>query len=153
MSWASERLDGLKAGTIELLPVVKTLQLGGLDDWRPGWVRKVWHPKPELLQGDGTMFGGYLAALGDQMLGFAAMSVLPATHAFKTIGLSLQFFRVSRNEPVAIEARVVAQSSQLVSVEAEFRDPRGELLAKAAAQQMLVPIPRQQLARRSEDAT
>jgi acyl-coenzyme A thioesterase PaaI-like protein len=65
MSWASERLAALKAGTVELMPVVKTLQLGGLHDWASGWVRKVWEPRPELLQSDGTMFGGYLAALAD----------------------------------------------------------------------------------------
>ncbi len=141
MSWASERLNALKAGTVELMPVVQTLQLGGLDDWGAGWVRKTWNPKPELLQSDGTMFGGYLAALADQSLAFAAMSVLPEGHFFKTVGLNIQFFRLSRNERITIDARVVAQSRQLISVKAEFRNPGGELLAKASAQQMLMPIP------------
>ena len=143
MSWASERLDALKSGTVELMPVVKTLQLGGLTDWGPGWVRKVWEPKPELLQSDGTMFGGYLAALADQALAFAAMSVLPETHVFRTVGLIVQYFRPSRNERITIEARVVAQSRQLISTEAEFRNPSGDLLAKATAQQVLMPIPGQ----------
>jgi len=40
-------------------------------------------------------------------------------------------------------ARVVAQSRQLISVEAEFRNPAGNLLAKATAQQVLVEIPKQ----------
>jgi uncharacterized protein (TIGR00369 family) len=143
MGWASERLDALKAGTVELMPVVKTLRLGALDDWGPGWVRKVWEPMPELLQSDGTMFGGYLAALADQTLAFAAMSVLPEDQFFKTVALNVQFFRGSRNEPIRIEARVVAQSRQLIAVEAEFRNPKGDLLAKAAAQQVLMPIPAQ----------
>ena len=142
MSWASDRLDGLKAGTVGLMPVVETLGLGGLDDWGPGWVRKTWDPKPELLQSDGTMFGGYLAALADQVLAFAAMSVLPEDQVFRTIGLTVQFFRGSRNERVAIDARVVAQSRQLIAVEADFRNPGGDLLAKATAQQMVVPIPK-----------
>jgi len=143
MSWASERLDALKAGTVELMPVVKTLQLGGLEDWGSGWVRKVWKPMPELLQSDGTMFGGYLAALADQALAFAAMSVLPENHVFRTVGLNVQFFRASRNEQITIDARVVAQSRQLISTEAEFRNPSGDLLAKATAQQVLMPIPGQ----------
>ena len=150
MSWASERLDGLKAGTVELMPVVKTLRLGGLDDWGSGWVRKVWDPTPEVLQSDGTMFGGYLAALADQVLAFAAMSVLPEDHFFRTIGLNVQFFRTSRNEQITIDARVVAQSRQLIAVEAEFRNPGGEFLAKATAQQMLVPIPKQPDAKRQD---
>jgi uncharacterized protein (TIGR00369 family) len=141
MSWGSERLDALKAGTAELMPVVKTLQLGGVDDWGPGWVRKVWQPKPELLQSDGTMFGGYLAALADQILAFATMSVLPENHAFRTVGLNVQFFRPSRNEAITIDARVVAQSRQMISAEAEFRNSSGDLLAKATAQQVLIPIP------------
>jgi uncharacterized protein (TIGR00369 family) len=143
MSWASERLDALKAETVELMPVVKTLWLGGLNDWRPGWIRKVWEPMPELLQSDGTMFGGYLAALADLALAFAAMSVLPEHHGLKTVGLSVQFCRISRNEQITIDARVVAQSRQLISVEAEFCNPNGDLLAKATAQQVLVPIPKE----------
>ena len=143
MSWASERLDALKAGTVELMPVVKTLSLGTLDDWGSGWVRKVWEPMPELLQSDGTMFGGYLAALADQVLGFAAMSVLPDDTVFKTVALNVQFFRGSKNEQIRIEAHVVAQSRLLITAEAEFRNPSGDLLAKATAQQVLVAIPRQ----------
>ena len=143
MTWASERLDALKAGTVELMPVVKTLQLGALEDWGVGWARKVWQPKPELLQSDGTMFGGYLAALADQALAFATMSVLPENYFFKTVGLNVQFFRASRNEQITIDARVVAQSTQLVNVEAEFRNPSGDLVAKATSQQMLMPIPAQ----------
>ncbi len=53
MGWATEHLDALKAGTVELQPVVKTLRLGGLEDWGSGWARKVWKPSPELLQDDG----------------------------------------------------------------------------------------------------
>jgi uncharacterized protein (TIGR00369 family) len=141
MSWARERLEALKAGTVALMPVVQTLRLGGLEDWGPGWARKVWEPIPELLQSDGTMFGGYLAALADQALAFAAMSVLPEDHAFKTVGLNVQFFRLSRNERLTIEARVVAQSKQVITAEADFRNPSGDLIAKATAQQVLFPIP------------
>jgi len=142
MSWARERLDALKAGTVELMPVVKTLRLGALEDWGPGWVRKVWEPTAEVLQSDGTMFGGYLAALADQVLAFAVMSVLPDDHFFKTVALNVQFFRGSKNETLTIDARVVAQSRQLIAAEAEFRNPTGELIAKAAVQQMILPIPK-----------
>jgi len=141
MGWATDRLDALKAGTADLMPVVKTLRLGGLEDWQPGWVRKVWEPTPELLQSDGTMFGGYLAALADQALAFAAMSVLADDLMFRTIGLNLQYFQTSRNERITIDARVVAQSRQMINVEAEFRNPSGDLVAKATAQQVLMPIP------------
>ncbi len=76
------------------MPVVKTLRLGGLDDWAPGWVRKVWEPMPDLLQSDGTMFGGYLAALADQTLAFATMSVLADDLMIAIIRSNHAFMRI-----------------------------------------------------------
>lgn len=75
------------------------------------------------------------------------MSVLPEDHFLKTAGLNIQFFRISRNEQITIEARVIAQSRQIISVEAEFRNPNDDLLAKASAQQMLMLIPKNREAR------
>lgn len=141
MSWATDRLEQLKDGTIELVPVAKTLQLGGLDDWSPGRVVKRWLPREALLNVDGSMFGGYIAALADQMSAFAAMSVLPEGVAYRTVNLAVQFFKVGRNHPLDIEARVTAQSRNLISVEADFRRDDGVLLARASAQQVIVPLP------------
>lgn len=140
MTWATERLDSLKDGTAEPPPVVKTLRLGQLDDWGQGWAKKCWKPVPNILQSDGTMFGGYIAALADQMLAFAALSVVPEGYAFRTTNLSVQFFRIARGEEITIEARVVAQSRQLISVEAEFHSLAGKLFAKATAQQVIMPL-------------
>jgi uncharacterized protein (TIGR00369 family) len=139
MTWGTDRLDALIAGGADLPPVVTTLSLGVVEAWGPGWARKHWEPRPELLNGDGSMFGGYLAALADQALTFAAMTVVPDTAYFRTTQLQLQFFRVGRAHPLDIEARVLAQTKQLISVEADFRRPDGELIAKASAQQVLTP--------------
>jgi hypothetical protein len=45
MTWATDRLDLLKARAVTPPPVVETLRLGLLDDWGPGWARKVWTPE------------------------------------------------------------------------------------------------------------
>lgn len=139
MTWGTDRLDALIAGGVDLPPVVTTLKLGVVEAWGPGWARKHWEPRPELLSGDGSMFGGYLAALADQVLAFAAMTVVPETAHFRTTQLQMQFFRVGRAHSLDIEARVLAQTKQLISVEADFRRPDGELIAKASAQQVLTP--------------
>lgn len=141
MSWATERLAELKAGGAEVPPIVSTLRLGTLDDWGEGWVRKSWSPAPELATADGSLFGGYLAALADQVLTFAAMTVAPDEAHFRTLNLQLNFVRVGRNHPLAIEARVVARTRQLVTVRAEFRRDDGELIAEATAQQLLMAKP------------
>jgi uncharacterized protein (TIGR00369 family) len=140
MTWATDRLIALKAGAADLPPVVHTLKLGTLDDWGPGWIRKRWTASPEIMNGDGSMFGGYIAALADQILTFAAMTVLPDNCAHRTTNLSVHFLKLTRGEPLSIEARVIAQSKQVITVEADFRTETGTLIAKATAQQVITPL-------------
>lgn len=141
MSWATDRLEALKAGTADVPAVVERLGLGLLDEWGKGWVKKSWWPTPGLTNGDGTMFGGYIAALADQALAFAAMSVVPDGSAFRTVNLSVQFYRIVREEPITIEARVVSRSRQMIAVEAEFRTSGDKFAAKATAQQIVTEMP------------
>jgi uncharacterized protein (TIGR00369 family) len=140
MTWATERLDAIMANTIDVPPVVKTLQLGLLDDWSEGRAVKRWEPSPDVLNGDGSLFGGYIAALADQMLAFAAMTVVADTSAFRTINLNVQFYKVGRAHPLLIEAHVVTHTKSLISVEANFLREDGELIARASAQQMVIPF-------------
>lgn len=141
MTWATDRLAALKAGATDLPPVVRTLKLGTLDDWGEGWAKKRWTAAPEILNGDGSMFGGYVAALADQAVTFAAMTVIPGHCAFRTANLSIQFLKLTRGEPLIIEARVIAQSKQVITVEADFLRENGDLIAKATAQQIVTPFP------------
>lgn len=141
MTWATERLDALTRGEAEAPPVVKTLRLGLLSAWGEGWVRKRWEPVPEVMNGDGSMFGGYVAALADQMLAFAAMTVIDEPSAFRTTDLQVRFFRLGRAHPLLIEGRVVSRSRALIHVEIEFRREDGELIAKATGQQFVTPFP------------
>lgn len=140
MTWATDRLDALKAGLGAPPPIVRTLRLGLIDDWGEGWVRKTWSPHPDLATADGSLFGGYLAAQADQVLAFAAMTVVPDDRLFRTLNLQMNFLRVGRAHPLAIEARVVARTRQLVTVRAEFRRDDGALIAEASAQQMLLSL-------------
>ena len=136
-TWATDRLDALIAGATPPL-VVSKLELGTLDAWGEGWVRKRWNAKPELMNADGSMFGGYLAALGDQMLAFAVMTVLPADNLFRTANLAVSFYKVGRGD-MDIEAKVISKTRQMITVRATFTSPEGVLLAEATAQQFLMP--------------
>ena len=138
MTWATERLDALKAGTATPPPIVETLKLGLIDDWGEGWVRKSWRPTPELATADGSLFGGYLAALADQVLAFAAMTVVPHDRLYRTVNLQINFLKLARDGPLAIEARVVAKTRWLITVRAEFRREDGALIADATAQQIVL---------------
>jgi len=142
MTWATDRLEALRLGTAAAPPVVETLRLGTFDAWGEGWIRKRWEPAPELLNGDGTMFGGYLAALADQALAFAAMTVVPADAAFRTTNLQLNFVRIGRAEPLLIDARVAAATRQMITCRADIRRADGELVSEASAQQLVVALAR-----------
>lgn len=138
MTWATDRLDAVKAGTATPPPIVQTLKLGLIDDWGEGWVRKSWSPSADLATADGSLFGGYLAALADQVLAFAAMTVVPHDRLYRTVNLQMNFLKVGRSHPLVIEARIVAQTRQLITARAEFRRDDGVLIADATAQQILM---------------
>ncbi len=138
-TWATARLDALIAGAPPP-PVVATMRLGTLDAWGDGWARKRFEPEADQLNSDGSLFGGLIAALADQMLAFAAMTVVPGDHLFRTTNLAVAYFKLGKRQPIDIEARVAAQSRQLIHVRADFRTADGELLADASAQQVLTKI-------------
>ena len=66
------------------------------------------------------------------------MNVVPDDRLFRTVHLQMNFLKVGRSHPLAIEARVVAQTRQLVTARAEFRRDDGVLIAEATAQQILM---------------
>lgn len=140
MTWATDRLDALIAGDAQPPPVVSTLRLGLLDGWGEGWARKRWAPDPAILNSDGSMFGGYIAALADQMLALAAMTVIEAPCAFRTTDLQVRFFKLGRAHPLLIEGRVTARSRSLIWAEVELRREDGDLIAKATGQQFVTPF-------------
>jgi|SRR5215217_1658923 len=142
MTWATDRLDALIAGSAGPPPVVTTLRLGLVDAWGEGWARKRWEPHADILNGDGSMFGGYLAALADQMLAFTAMTVIEDPCAFRTTDLQVRFFKIGRAHPLLIEGRVTSRSRSLIWAEVEFRREDGELMAKATGQQFVTPFPK-----------
>lgn len=136
-TWATDRLDALVRGDAVLPPITRTLRLGALTAWGPGWAKKTWSPDPDLLNVDDSLFGGYIAALADQVLTFAAMTCVPDNMVFRTINLSVTFHRVGKAEPLEIEARVTSQTRQIISARAEFVRPDGQLVAEAQGQQFL----------------
>src|SRR4029453_9171242 len=66
-----------------------------------------------------------------------AMTVVPADRVFRTINLNVNFIRVGRAHPLDIEAVVVAQTRQMLTVRATLKREDGELIAEASAQQTL----------------
>lgn len=139
MGWAKARLEEIVSGRGRTPPIVEQLKLGLLDAWGEGWIEKTWRPDPALATADGSLFGGYIAALADQALAFAAMTVVPDDRTYRTTQLNVSFYRVGRDAPVFIRAEVIAHTRQLISVRARFIQAEDRLIAEAGAQQILLP--------------
>lgn len=136
MTWATDMLDNMKRGTHPVPRVTQTLQLGTIDDWGDGWIRKSWPLKPDFLHPDGTLFGGYIAALFDQAFALATMTVIGDAEAYRTTQLNVCFISLSRSEPLTIEAKVVARSRRLITLEGKMLGEGGAVRSIATAQQV-----------------
>lgn len=136
MSFWQDILDGYVNGTTPE-PLVNT-KLGlapALSIWRPGFVEKRWQVDPDLFHGR-ALFGGYIAAIADQVLGLAAMTVLDDEHFFGTTNMSINYLSPVTAGELRIEGEVVRQRSKSIYVECSFYND-AELVAKASATQVI----------------
>ncbi|MCH6562933.1 MAG: PaaI family thioesterase [Myxococcales bacterium] len=119
-------------------PAVKILNLPSLDGWEPGRVWQRWKIDPQYFHAGGAMFGGYIAALADSLLGLVSMTVLDDSEAFTTSDLRISFFRAAISGTLTIEGRVIHRGRSMAHVEVDFTRDDGKLVAKATATQIIV---------------
>ncbi len=117
---------------------VNVLRLPPIDGWEPGRVWCAWPVDPDLIQPQGALFGGYISAIADEMLGLATLTVLPNDAAIATADARTNYFRPIREGIITIEATVIHQGRTNIFVEATFTDDAGKLCAKAAATQSVL---------------
>jgi 1,4-dihydroxy-2-naphthoyl-CoA hydrolase len=122
-------------------PVVERLGLPGLTSWEPGVVRGDWVVDPQMFHAGGALFGGFLAALGDLATTFATFSVLKDDEWFNTADLRTSFFRPVSGGTLHFESRVIHRGKRTASVEVEFTDEQGRMVAKGSATQVIQPLP------------
>jgi uncharacterized protein (TIGR00369 family) len=136
-----ERLDQLVAGTAPKPPHVETLELPQIKGWLPGRVWTQWTVDPKLFHNGGAAFGGFLAALADQALGLATMSVLEDGEVFTTSDLRVSFFRPVARGSLHIEAQVIHRGRGMVQAEVVFTRDDGKVAGKATATQVITQAP------------
>jgi uncharacterized protein (TIGR00369 family) len=135
MGYWQDLLSGYVNGSAQEPLANQKLGLGTLDEWRPGYVSKRWPVDPDLFHGR-ALFGGYLAALADQMLGLAAMTLFDDGHFFGTTNMTINYLAPVTGGEVLVEARVVSQRKRSMLVECSFY-VENDLVAKASATQVL----------------
>jgi uncharacterized protein (TIGR00369 family) len=111
-------------------------------DAAAGTVRVGFTPRPEFLNPAGYVQGGFLTAMLDDCMGPAVWFYSQGQVYTVTIGMSVNFVRSVRIEPVVGEGRVVHLGKTVGFVEARLFDGQAQLLAHATASVRLVAAQR-----------
>lgn len=116
-------------------PCMAELDLVLLDS-RDGAARACWMPDGRFLNGNQVVQGGFIAAVCDQMLAAALLSVVPE-QTFSSINLNTTFHRAVLPGAYEVSATVVRQGRRTAYVEAEVRQD-GLLFASSNGSFMLM---------------
>jgi acyl-coenzyme A thioesterase PaaI-like protein len=131
-----DTLDGYVSGaTPEPLANRKLGLEPALARWSPGLVEKHWSVDPDLFHGR-ALFGGYIAAMADQVLGLAAMTVLEDGYFFGTTNMAISYLAPVTGGDLRVEGAVVRKRSKSIYVECTFYIDE-DIVAKASATQIV----------------
>jgi len=121
------------------IPFVDTLNLPPVKEWEIGRVLMEWKIDEKLFHPRGAVFGGYIAALADRILGTVTLTVLDDHDALPTADLNVSFFRPVSSGILTIDAKIIHRGRSLVQAEVEFIREDGKLSNKATATQAIIP--------------
>ena len=103
------------------------------EDPRAGTVEIAFHPGEAFLNPRGTVQGGFVAAMLDDTMGPALVSMHDGACMPATINLNVSFLRAVTPGRVIGKGRVVSQGKTIAFLEGELFDEDGNLLARATA--------------------
>jgi acyl-coenzyme A thioesterase PaaI-like protein len=89
--------------------------------------------------GGGRVFGGWIAALSDNVVSMCMATALEAGEGFTTQDLQVKIFRPVSGPEIEIEARLVNRSRTTGYVEAEWRLPNGKVAVKVLSWKAIRP--------------
>lgn len=140
----SEILAAIRDGTapamapthVRNLRLVDTLRLVSFE---PGLARAAWTPNEDFsIPGPGGfIFGGYVAAVTDQVAHFCMMTILEDGRHYSTTDLRVSYFRPFTERRYDVEARLVTRTRTQAHVEVSFLNDAGAIAAKATLVQRM----------------
>ena len=132
-------LAALNEGRGQPPQMIRTLKLdiwaGRMDSFGEGFLNVHWDVDPLYANPDGSIYGGWIAAMADNLLYLVASTVFKEGENASTSDLQLIFMRPIKQGRIRIEARVVERSRSSVLCDCAFYLPDGRLAARATAQQ------------------
>jgi uncharacterized protein (TIGR00369 family) len=110
------------------------------EDPAAGTIEIAFHPDGRMVNSRGTVQGGFVAAMLDDTMGPALVSMSGGTLMPSSIDLNVSFIRPVLPGRVVGRGRVVRSGRSVVFLEAELFDAEDKLLARATSSAIPVPI-------------
>ena len=137
MGYWSDLLNSIVNGTAQPPPYVRTLGTTRMKRWEPGRVWCEWEVNPALFQDLNSLFGGFVAALADEVLGFATMTILDEGEVFITTDLHVSFHRSIKDGVLYFEGKIVQHEKRSAHVEVVITNQDGTVVAEATATEII----------------
>lgn len=137
-------LAALNEGRGQPPQMIRTLKLdiwaGRMDSFGEGFLNVHWDVDPLYANPDGSIYGGWIAAMADNLLYLVATTVFKEVENASTSDLQRFFMRPIKQGRIRIEARVIERSRSAILCDCSFFLPDGKLAARATAQQSVVEM-------------
>lgn len=134
-----DMLEALNAGRDTPPQMIRTLKLdiwaGKFTQIAQGSIAVFWDVDPAYANPDGSIYGGWISAMADNLLYLAATTVMAERENASTSDLQLIFMRPIKEGRIRIEAKVVERSRSTILCDCLFYLPDGRLAVRATAQQ------------------
>ncbi|AMG75742.1 PaaI family thioesterase [Sphingopyxis granuli] len=107
-----------------------------------GRIEIAFHPTAQMLNPRGTVQGGFVAAMLDDTMGPALVSMTGGAEVPASIDLNVSFLKPVMPGRVIGKGRVVGRGRSVAFLEAELFDEKGELLARATSSARIMEFDR-----------
>lgn len=105
-----------------------------------GRIEIAFHPTARMLNPRGTVQGGFVAAMLDDTMGPALVSMTGGREVPASIDLTVSFLKPVMPGRVIGKGRVVGRGRTVAFLEAELFDEAGELLARATSSARIMEL-------------
>lgn len=109
-------------------------------DVEKGYVKVSFDPKPELLNFNGVIQGGFLSAMMDDAMGFNAFLHLGMKTGLASIDLHTHFMRPVPMGRITVEAHVTRAGKSVVFMESKLFDHQDRLAARSTTSSRVIPL-------------
>lgn len=107
-----------------------------------GEIEIAFHPDARMLNPHGTVQGGFIAAMLDDTMGPALVSMTDGAMIPASVDLNVSFIRSVKPGRVIGRGRVVSKGKSIAFLESELFDTEGNLLARATSSARIVTTDR-----------